>query len=143
MSIDDVLKLVNAGYTREEIDKMQQTPGNDQGHDQSNDQGNNQGHDQSNDQGNNQGHDQSNDQGNNQGNNQGNDQSNDQGSNQELEQLRQELTQTQTELKNLVKQMQSNNLKTASVNIVPDADLEKKTDAALAELIRPTIKKED
>ena len=127
MSIDDVLKLVNAGYTREEIDKMQQAQGNDQGSEQGNDQGSEQG----------------NDQGNDQSSEQGNDQGTDQGSTQELEQLRQELTQTQTELKNLVKQMQTNNLKTASVNIVPDADLEKKTDAALAELIRPTIKKED
>ena len=127
MSIDDVLKLVNAGYTREEIDKMQQAQGNDQGSDHGNDQGSDHG----------------NDQGSEQGNDQGSEQVNDQGSNQELEQLRQELTQTQTELKNLVKQMQTNNLKTASVNIVPDADLEKKTDAALAELIRPTIKKEE
>ena len=127
MNIDDVLKLVNAGYTREEIDKMQQAQGNEQGNEQGNDQGNEQGNDQSNEQ----------------GNDQGSDHGNDQGRNQELEQLRQELTQTQTELKNLVKQMQTNNLKTASVNIVPDADLEKKTDAALAELIRPTIKKED
>ena len=127
MSIDDVLKLVNAGYTREEIDKMQQAQGNDQGSEQGNDQGSEQG----------------NDQGNDQSSEQGNDQGTDQGSTQELEQLRQELTQTQTELKNLVKQMQTNNLKTASVNIVPDADLEKKTDAALAELIRPTIKKEE
>ena len=131
MSIDDVLKLVNAGYTREEIDKMQQAPGNEQGNEQGNDQGNNQGNEQGNEQGNDR------------GNNQGNEQGNDQGRNQEIDQLRQELTQTQTELKNLVKQMQSNNLKTASVNLVPDADLEKKTDAALAELIRPTIKKED
>jgi len=53
------------------------------------------------------------------------------------------LTQTQTALNNLVKQMQANNLKTACVNILPADDLEKKTDAALAELIRPTIKKED
>ena len=127
MNIDDVLKLVNAGYTREEIDKMQQAQGNDQGSDHGNEQGREQG----------------NDQGSEQVNDQGGEQGNDQGSNQELEQLRQELTQTQTELKNLVKQMQTNNLKTASVNIVPDADLEKKTDAALAELIRPTIKKED
>ena len=127
MNIDDVLKLVNAGYTRDEIDKMQQAQGNDQGSDHGNDQGSDHG----------------NDQGSEQGNDQGSEQVNDQGSNQELEQLRQELTQTQTELKNLVKQMQTNNLKTASVNIVPDADLEKKTDAALAELIRPTIKKEE
>ena len=115
MSIEDVLKLVNAGYTREEIDKMQQAPGSDPGQNPGNDPGS--------------------DPGQNPGN--------DPGSNQELDQLRQELTQTQTELKNLVRQMQSNNLKTASVNLVPDADLEKKTDAALAELIRPTIKKEE
>ena len=127
MTIDDVLKLVNAGYTREEIDKMQQAPGNDPGHVSDPDPGNDPGHVSDPDPGNDPGHVSD----------------PDPGSNQELEQLRQELTQTQTELKNLVKQMQINNLKTASVNIVPDADLEKKTDAALAELIRPTIKKED
>ena len=119
MSIDDVLKLVNAGYTREEIDKMTQDPGQNPGNDPSDNPGQDPGSDP------------------------GQDPGQDPGSNQELEQLRQELTQTQTQLKELVKQMQSNNLKTASVNIIPDADLEKKTDAALAELIRPTIKKED
>ena len=123
MNIDDVLKLVNAGYTREEIDKMTQDPGQDPGQDPSQDPGQDPGPDP--------------------GQDPRQDPGQDPGSNQELEQLRQELTQTQTELKNLVKQMQSNNLKTASVNISPDADLEKKTDAALAELIRPTIKKED
>lgn len=131
MSIDDILKLVNAGYTREDIDKMQQAPGNDPGQNPGSDPGQNPG----NDPGQNPGNDPGSDPGQNPGN--------DPGSNQELDQLRQELTQTQTELKNLVKQMQSNNLKTASVNLVPDADLEKKTDAALAELIRPTIKKEE
>ena len=111
MNIDEVLKLINAGYTREEIDKMTQTPDSDPGQ--------------------------------NPGSDPGHDPGQNPGSDQELDQLRQELTQTQTELKNLVKQMQSNNLKTASVNILPDDDLAKKTDAALAELIRPTIKKED
>ena len=115
MSIEDVLKLVNAGYTREEIDKMQQAPGSDPGQNPGNDPGSDPGQNPGNDPGSNPG--------------------NDPGSNQELDQLRQELTQTQTELKNLVRQMQSNNLKTASVNLVPDADLEKNTDAALAELI--------
>ena len=38
--------------------------------------------------------------------------------------------------------MQQNNLKTASVNIMPEDDLERRTDEAMAELIRPTIKKE-
>jgi DNA-binding transcriptional MerR regulator len=127
MNIDDVLKLVNAGYTREEIDKMTQAPGSDPGQNPGNDPGDNPGQDP----------------GNNPGSDPGQNPGNDPGQNQELDQLRQELTQTQTQLKELVKQMQSNNLKTASVNIVPDADLEKKTDAALAELIRPTINKED
>ena len=111
MNIDDVLKLINAGYTRAEIDQMTQTSGQNPG----NDPGQNPGDDP--------------------GQNPGNDP--------ELDQLRQELSQTQIALQNLVKQMQANNLKTASVNILPADDLEKKTDAALAELIRPTIKKED
>ena len=123
MNIDDVLKLVNAGYTREEIDKMTQNPGNDPGQNPGSDPGQNPGSDP--------------------GQNPGSDPGQNPGSDPELSQLRQELTQTQTALQNLVKQMQSNNLKTASVNIPPDDDLEKKTDAALAELIRPTIKKED
>ena len=127
MNIDDVLKLVNAGYTREEIDNMTQssgqTPGDDPGQNPGQDPGQNPGNDP--------------------GSDPGQDPGQDPGSNQELDQLRQELTQTQKELQNLVKQMQSNNLKTASVNILPDDDLAKKTDAALAELIRPTIKKED
>jgi len=127
MNIDDVLKLVNAGYTREEIDKMTQTTGSDPGDDPGQNPGNDPGQNPSDDPGQNPGNDP--------GQNPGNDP--------ELAQLRQELTQTQTALNNLVKQMQANNLKTASVNILPDDDLAKKTDAALAELIRPTIKKED
>ena len=127
MNIDDVLKLVNAGYTREEIDKMKhasgQNPGSDSGQNPGNDPGQNPGNDP--------------------GQNPGNDPDQNSGNDPELSQLRQELTQTQTALNNLVKQMQANNLKTASVNILPADDLEKKTDAALAELIRPTIKKED
>ena len=47
----------------------------------------------------------------------------------------------QNQINDLVKQMQQNNLRTASVNILPEADLEKKTDEAMAELIRPTINK--
>ena len=119
MNIDDVLKLVNAGYTREEIDKMTQAPGQNSGNDPGPVSDPEPGNDP------------------------GPVSDPEPGSDQELEQLRQELTQTQTALNNLVKQMQANNLKTASVNIIPGDDLEKKTDAALAELIRPTIKKED
>lgn len=62
--------------------------------------------------------------------------------NQELAALKDQLTHTQKQLSDLVRQMQQNNLKTASVNIMPDDDLERRTDEAMAELIRPTIKKE-
>lgn len=61
--------------------------------------------------------------------------------NPEILRLRSELQSTQNQLKDLVKQMQQNNLKTASVNILPEKDLDAKTDAAMAELIRPTFKK--
>lgn len=52
------------------------------------------------------------------------------------------IEQLQSQVNDLIRQMQSNNLKTASINVLPDADLEKATDEAMAELIRPTIKKE-
>ena len=61
---------------------------------------------------------------------------------QEIAALRDQLTHTQKQLSELVRQMQQNNLKTASVNIMPEDDLERRTDEAMAELIRPTIKKE-
>ena len=139
MNIDDVLKLVNAGYTRAEIDQMTrasvQNSGSDPGQNPGSDPGQNPGSDP--------GQNTGSDPGQNPGSDPAQNPGSDPGNNQEVKQLRQELTQTQTELQNLVKQMQSNNLKTASVNILPDDDLAKKTDAALAELIRPTIKKED
>ena len=47
------------------------------------------------------------------------------------------------QLTNLVKQMQANNLKTASVNILPEEQLQKDTDLAMAELIRPSYKKKE
>lgn len=47
------------------------------------------------------------------------------------------------QLTNLVKQMQSNNLRTASVNILPEEQLQKDTDSAMAELIRPSYKKKE
>ena len=62
--------------------------------------------------------------------------------NQEIVALRDQLTHTQKQLSDLVRQMQQNNLKTASVNIMPEDDLERRTYEAMAELIRPTIKKE-
>lgn len=59
----------------------------------------------------------------------------------ELAEVRQELKSTQQQLADLVKQMQRNNLATASVNILPENDLDKKTDEAMAELIRPKIER--
>ena len=47
------------------------------------------------------------------------------------------------QLTNLVKQMQSNNLRTASVNILPEDQLQKDMDSAMAELIRPSYKKKE
>lgn len=61
--------------------------------------------------------------------------------NAEVTALREELSSTRQQLNQLVKQMQSSNLKTASVNILPEADLERKTDEAMAELIRPSYEK--
>ena len=63
--------------------------------------------------------------------------------NAEVTALKDELSNTQKQLAQLVKQMQSNNLKTASVNILPDSDLEKKTDEAMAELIRPSYERRE
>lgn len=123
MDSADILKLVNAGYTKQEIEQMYS--GQDQNQDQNRDQ------DQSQDQDQNQEQDQD----------QKQDQNQDQ--NQEVQQLRDQLTETQKQLKQLVKQMQQNNLKTASVNILPEDDLMKKTDEAMAELIRPTYEKEE
>lgn len=60
---------------------------------------------------------------------------------QALEEVRQELKTTQQQLADLVKQMQRNNLATASVNILPENDLDKRTDEAMAELIRPKIER--
>ena len=53
------------------------------------------------------------------------------------------IEQMQNQINNLIKQMQLNNLKSASVNILPEDDLERKTDEAMAELIRPKIKEKE
>jgi len=119
MDSADILKLVNAGYTKQEIEQMQS--GQDQGQDPEQDQEQGLEQDQEQDQ----------------------NQEQEQEQNQEMQQLRDQLTETQKQLKQLVKQMQQNNLKTASVNILPEDDLMKKTDEAMAELIRPTYEKEE
>ena len=55
----------------------------------------------------------------------------------EMAEVKEQLQETQKQLQDLIRQMQRNNLKTASVNIRPEDDLMKRTDEALAELIRP------
>ena len=55
----------------------------------------------------------------------------------ELAEVKEQLKETQTQLQDLIRQMQRNNLKTASVNIRPEDDLMKRTDEAMAELSRP------
>ena len=57
--------------------------------------------------------------------------------NTELAEVKEQLQETQKQLQDLIRQMQRNNLKTASVNIRPEDDLMKRTDEAMAELIRP------
>lgn len=63
--------------------------------------------------------------------------------NAEVSALRDELNNTRQQLAQLVKQMQTSNLKTASINILPEPDLEKKTDEAMAELIRPSYERRE
>lgn len=121
MNSADILKLVNAGYTKQEIEQMQSGKDPDQEQEQGQDQDQEQDQNQEQDQ----------------------EQEQNQEQNHEITQLREQLTETQKQLKQLVKQMQQNNLKTASVNILPEDDLMKKTDEAMAELIRPTYEKEE
>ena len=101
MKPDDILKLINAGYTKEEIQAMEPqdepapTP----------------------------------------------EEQKEPQDNTALDEVRNELQKTQKQLTDLVKQMQQNNLATASVNILPQNDLDKKTDEAMAELIRPSYER--
>lgn len=60
--------------------------------------------------------------------------------NPELSGLQTMITDTQTQLRDLIRQMQHNNLQVASMQLAPKDTLEQATDKAMAELIRPTIK---
>ena len=124
MKAEEILKLIDAGYTKADIEAMETT-----GQDQN--QGQEQSQDQSQDQ--NQGQEQSQDQ------SQGQEQSQDQSP--DYKNLENKISETQNQLKQLIKQMQKNNLQTAGINILPD-NVESAADKAMSELIRPTIKKE-
>ena len=121
MKADEILKLIDAGYTKAEIEAME--TGQDQNQEQNQDQNQDQ----------NQGQEQNQDQ------NQGREQNQDQ--NQEYKNLETKISETQNQLQQLIKQMQQNNLQTAGINILPD-NVETAADKAMSELIRPTIKKE-
>lgn len=109
MKPDDILKLINAGYTKEEIQAMEvpedQEPNEPQPQEEPEQQ------------------------------------PEPVPENKALDEVRAELKTTQEQLASLVKQMQQNNLATASVNILPQNDLDKRTDEAMAELIRPKIER--
>ena len=61
--------------------------------------------------------------------------------NPEMEGLRNELKAAKDQIQQLTQQVQQLNRDTKSVNTLPDADVPKKADAAMTELIRPTMKK--
>lgn len=66
----------------------------------------------------------------------------DPGSNQDFDQLRQEMTQTRSDISAMMKELQKLNLKTNTVNVTPADDVSTRAAQALAEIIRPTFKKE-
>ena len=76
-----------------------------------------------------------------QGQNQDRGQSQDQGNN--TESVNQKIGSLEQKINDFIRTLQQNNLKTAMVDVLPDADLNKKVDAAMSELIRPTMKKEE
>ena len=55
----------------------------------------------------------------------------------------QKLESMEKKINDFIVSMQKNNLKTASVNILPDDQIDVNANTALSELIRPTIKKEE
>ena len=58
-----------------------------------------------------------------------------------FQRLEQTISEQQNQIRDLIKQMQANNRRTASMNTPPEQDLQTKTDEIMAELIRPSIKK--
>jgi len=61
----------------------------------------------------------------------------------EPDQVSQKLASMEKTINDFIVAMQRNNLKTASVNILPDDQIDAGANTALSELIRPTIKKEE
>ena len=61
----------------------------------------------------------------------------------EPDSVSQKLESMEKKINDFIVSMQKNNLKTASVNILPDDQIDVNANTALSELIRPTIKKEE
>ena len=61
----------------------------------------------------------------------------------EPDQVSQKLASMEKTINDFIVAMQKNNLKTASVNMLPDEQIDVNANTALSELIRPTIKKEE
>ena len=59
-----------------------------------------------------------------------------------IRELEAQITDQRKQIADLIKQMQESNLKTRYTDSPPTGDLETRTDAIMAELIRPSIKKE-
>ena len=61
----------------------------------------------------------------------------------EPDQVSQKLASMEKTINDFIVAMQKNNLKTASVNILPDDQIDAGANTALSELIRPTIKQKE
>ena len=134
MTLAEIKELSGMGFTNDQILTLAgagAAPAQDQGQNQ--DQAQDQNQDQAQDQNQDQAQDQNQDQGRGQDADQGR---NDDSINQKIGSLEQKIN-------DFIRTLQQNNLKTAMVDVLPEADLNKKVDAAMSELIRPTIKKED
>lgn len=110
MNSAEILKLIEAGYTKADIDAMNQEPAADPEPEETPEAEQKQEPEQ---------------------------EPQPEPASNELAEVKEQLQETQKQLQDLIRQMQRSNLKTASVNIRPEDDLMKRTDEALAELIRP------
>ena len=142
MTLAEIKELSGMGFTNDQILTL---AGAALGADQAQGQGQNQGQVQNQEQGQNQNQEQGQGQNQDQGQSQNQDQA--QGQNQDqgniTESVNQKIGSLEQKINDFIRRLQQDNLKTAMVDVLPDADLNKKVDAAMSELIRPTMKKEE
>ena len=130
MTLAEIKELSGMGFTNDQILVLAgagAVPGPDQAQGQNQEQGQNQDPGQNQEQGQNQNQEQGQNQ--NQGNN--------------TESINQKIGSLEQKINDFIRRLQQDNLKTAMVDVLPEADLNKKVDAAMSELIRPTMKKEE